>query len=302
MEFSFDMDEAIEFGLEAAVIIRHFRYWIMRHKEEGRHAFDGRTWSYDSYTGLARFFGFWSDQQVRRILTKLVKEGVLLKRNYHQHGSGKGRNPKISWYAFTNEERFLVGRNRQSKVTDDLDRQLKSTVESDRSSVEINRRVSRNQPTTLLTKDTDKTTNRDIQDKGTSCEEFVSGFPGKQAYQLLRRHKISQRIALRLASEHELPQIEQVIKNGIAKQFHSDPTGKNPSFTLQPGWIIKALENAKREGKTIAPTVECRDLEDKLQRRKNYQPAGPEEIEHRKEALRKQAQSLGTVTGQSEER
>jgi hypothetical protein len=99
---SFDPAHAAEFGVEAAIVIHSFTWWIDHNRANGRNQVDGRTWTYNSYSALAKLFPYLTYDQVRRTMERLVVKGVLVKAQ-HSLGNGKAEN----WYAFQDEARFL---------------------------------------------------------------------------------------------------------------------------------------------------------------------------------------------------
>ena len=102
MEHLFDVDEARRYGVDAAIMIRHFRFWILKNKGDNRHFHDGRTWSYGSVKSFSTIFQYWTVNQVRQVLKKLITQKVLRTGNYNQKGYDR-----TTWYAFENEKAFL---------------------------------------------------------------------------------------------------------------------------------------------------------------------------------------------------
>ena len=100
MEHSFDVEEAVAFGVHEAVIIRHFRFWITKNRADKRHFHDGRTWE-----TLARCsFPYLTEHQLRRIMHKLTSgEDSVMVKGYHNQDSFD----RTLWYAFRNEEMML---------------------------------------------------------------------------------------------------------------------------------------------------------------------------------------------------
>lgn len=102
MTYSFDIDVAKEYGVNAAIMIKNFQFWIMKHRAEEKNFYDGRYWTYNSVRGWTELFCFWTPNQIRTILDSLVEKGVLKKGNY---------NPtpydRTLWYAFVDEEKWI---------------------------------------------------------------------------------------------------------------------------------------------------------------------------------------------------
>lgn len=101
MEHLFDVDIAKEYGVNAAIMIRHFQFWIIKNKANGRHFHDGKTWTYNTVQALADIFDYWTPKQVRTILEGLLRKKVLIQGNYNSN-----KYDRTKWYTFVDEERF----------------------------------------------------------------------------------------------------------------------------------------------------------------------------------------------------
>ena len=106
---SFCVDLAEKYGIIGAILIHHFQHWINHNKSLDRNEKDGRTWTYQTRKEIAAWFGYLSEDQVRRETDKLVEEGVLIKGNYN-----KSALDKTIWYAFVNEKMFTKGKSANS--------------------------------------------------------------------------------------------------------------------------------------------------------------------------------------------
>jgi hypothetical protein len=104
MEYSFDIKVAEKYGVDEAIMIKNFQFWIKKNKASKKHSYDGRTWTYNSAEEYTIFFPFWSSKQIRRILSSLISQGVIITGNYN-----KVRYDQTLWYAFDDESEFLSG-------------------------------------------------------------------------------------------------------------------------------------------------------------------------------------------------
>lgn len=98
----FSVEMAKKYGVNAAIMLRHFQFWISKNKANNKHQYDGRTWTYCSVKAFTEIFKYWTPRQIRVILDKLLRKGVIIKGNYNP----KGYN-HTTWYAFKNEKRFV---------------------------------------------------------------------------------------------------------------------------------------------------------------------------------------------------
>lgn len=113
MIHSFDIELAQEFGLDEAIMISNFQFWISKNIANGRHEYEGRFWTYNSIPAFVKIFPYWTEKQVRRILDSLVVQGVLIKGNH-----GKNGYDRTLWYAFLDESKFLKRQNDMPKRAD----------------------------------------------------------------------------------------------------------------------------------------------------------------------------------------
>jgi hypothetical protein len=102
MHHSFDIKYAEKYGVYESIMINNFQYWIIKNKANGKHNYDGRTWTYNSVKALEEIFPYWKSGQIRRCIDSLVEQGVLIKGDYN-----KNRYERPTWYAFFDESFFL---------------------------------------------------------------------------------------------------------------------------------------------------------------------------------------------------
>lgn len=102
MNHSFDIEHAKKYGVDAAIIINHFIFWIEKNRANGKHQHEGRTWTYNSTRAFSLLFPYWSEQKIKRILADLKEKGVLVTGNFNNSGIDRTK-----WYAFENEQSFV---------------------------------------------------------------------------------------------------------------------------------------------------------------------------------------------------
>jgi len=102
MEYSFDVELAKRYGVDEAIMIKSFQYWIRLNKANNSNYYDGHYWTYNTIKALSELFPFWSEKQVRAILQNLLNLKILIKGNYNKLGFDR-----TIWYAFDNESQFL---------------------------------------------------------------------------------------------------------------------------------------------------------------------------------------------------
>lgn len=91
----FDVSVAERYGVDAAILIEHFRFWIDKNRANEKHFYNGRFWTYNSVKAFSKLFPYWSAQQIRRILERLESSGVIVSGNFNASPWDKTK-----WYAF----------------------------------------------------------------------------------------------------------------------------------------------------------------------------------------------------------
>jgi hypothetical protein len=102
MTHSFDIVHAQKYGLNEAIIIHNFQFWITKNRANKTHNHDGRTWTYNSVKAFEELFPYLKYSQIRRCLESLVEQEVLVKGEYNN-----GPYDRTCWYAFNDESMFL---------------------------------------------------------------------------------------------------------------------------------------------------------------------------------------------------
>ena len=94
----FNAELAIEYGIEEAIIMEHFSFWIRKNEADGKHYHDGRFWTYGSLDSFTKIFPYMNSQKIKRVINSLVEQGILLKGNYNDT-----QYDRTLWYAFSDK-------------------------------------------------------------------------------------------------------------------------------------------------------------------------------------------------------
>lgn len=73
---------AEKIGLNEAILLQQIHFWIGKKK----HLKDGRYWVYNTYKEWEKQFPFWSISTIRRAITSLEKQNLLITGNYNKAG------------------------------------------------------------------------------------------------------------------------------------------------------------------------------------------------------------------------
>jgi hypothetical protein len=102
MDFSFNIEFAKRYGVDEAIMVKSFQFWIRLNKANKTNYHDLRYWTYNTNKSLTEYYPFWTEKQVRRIIESLVDKEILIKGNYN-----KIAYDRTIWYAFMNEDLYL---------------------------------------------------------------------------------------------------------------------------------------------------------------------------------------------------
>lgn len=80
---------ACEIGLNEAIILQQIHYWLQKSKNIEA----GHKWIYNTYNAWQKQFPFWSIPTIRRTITSLEKQGVIVTGNFNKAGFDKTK-----WY------------------------------------------------------------------------------------------------------------------------------------------------------------------------------------------------------------
>jgi len=267
MEHLFNVEVAKKYGVNAAILIRHFQFWIIKNKTNKKHLHEGRTWTYCSVKAFTKIFPYWSARQVRVILDNLIKEGVITKGTYSPK-----KYDKTTWYAFVEEEAFVNSDKCICQIGQkDLSKPANGFVKNDQLI-----------PDVITDKSTDEKTDKFINNF-TSTPLSLQTQDEQQGCRLLVKFGVSPSIADNIVFNQNTPlnSIKQTIKNGLAKAVYTN------NFVLEAGYIVQTLNKARGESKIVKPTKSFRRMDRKFAEPQiKRTPLSPEQFERKKQKMR----------------
>lgn len=96
MEHSFDVEIAVRYGINSAILLKNLYFWIQKNAANGRHYHDGTYWTYNSKKAFVELFPYLTERQVRTALDRLVSEEIVIVGNYNERAFDH-----TAWYAIT---------------------------------------------------------------------------------------------------------------------------------------------------------------------------------------------------------
>ena len=87
-------DIAAAIGMDEAAFLQEVHYWLTVNRKAGNNYRDGRYWTYNSYEQWADLLKVFNVMKIRRIVSKLVKMGILITGRYN-----KLNTDRTKWYS-----------------------------------------------------------------------------------------------------------------------------------------------------------------------------------------------------------
>jgi hypothetical protein len=92
-------------GLNEAIVLQQLYYWLQKNPKIK----DDQAWVYNSITDWQQQFCFFGINTIRRVLDKLIRDGVVIKSEFN-----KTSFDKISWYSINYEALNAIVENHKS--------------------------------------------------------------------------------------------------------------------------------------------------------------------------------------------
>lgn len=223
MKININVYAAVKYGLEEAILLQNFYFWINHNIQKKINEKDGKIWTFTSINNLLEKYPFLTTGKIRSALESLLKIGILIKGNYN-------KNPynKTSWYAFKDDtvfneiKKLFEGEKKSSFDTDKKEpvqeMETKNTIhvpedkkgdvcDSNKSICEINKsnKINKdniNSKLSLNNQSSEKSNNKNIfqDDKNTLISELMKrGITIFQVHSIVKNYK----------KEHLLTKIKQ---------------------------------------------------------------------------------------------
>lgn len=103
MNYSFDVEVATEIGVDGAIMMQNLVFWLNKNIANNTNYIDGKYWTFNSIKAFGLLFPFWSEKQIRRILTNLIDNGYIETGVFN-----KSRYDRTKWYTLTEKGLSLM--------------------------------------------------------------------------------------------------------------------------------------------------------------------------------------------------
>ena len=103
MNHSFDIDIAVKYGVNAAVLLNNIYFWCEHNQANGTNFHDGYYWTYNSRKAFSELFPYMTQKAVATALQKLIDDGILITGNYNVSAYDR-----TMWYAVTEKGKCII--------------------------------------------------------------------------------------------------------------------------------------------------------------------------------------------------
>ena len=122
----FDPQIAVKYGVNAAILLQNIAYWCEHNEANEKNYNDGLYWTYNSTKAFRELFPYMSDWQVRKAISALVDDGLIVTGNYNQ-----STYDRTLWYAITEKGKSIlpVGKMDTEKTTTSIYKKPRMEIE-----------------------------------------------------------------------------------------------------------------------------------------------------------------------------
>lgn len=111
MNHTFDVDIAVEYGLNCAIILENLKFWIAKNEANEVNFHDGYYWTYNSVKAFKKLFPYISERQISNALNKLEENGIIITGNYNAVAYDRTK-----WYAITKKGESIMQKCKMKNV------------------------------------------------------------------------------------------------------------------------------------------------------------------------------------------
>ena len=125
MKHIFDVDVAMELGINAAIVLENIGFWIKKNEANRTNYYDGYYWTHNTRKAYIELFPYLSEKQIHLVFKKLIEGDYIICGNYNQ-----SKYDRTLWYALTDKGRKILGYD-EPKTDSAEDNQKQYVTEQD---------------------------------------------------------------------------------------------------------------------------------------------------------------------------
>tara|TARA_R110001592_G_scaffold21695_1_gene87233 strand:+ start:3669 stop:4421 length:753 start_codon:yes stop_codon:yes gene_type:complete len=135
-DLCFNPEAAQMYGVDGAIMLHHLAFWVYRNKLNEKNEIDGHTWTWNSARAYTEIFPFWKNNQIRRILMNLEKDGAILSAVHN-----RARWDRTKWYTVTDKVQsfyhFQKSANASKEIVKSIPKKKKMDVKKSKDQYQI---------------------------------------------------------------------------------------------------------------------------------------------------------------------
>lgn len=120
MNHSFNVEIAKKYGIEKAVLLENFYFWIKKNKANKRNMHEGKVYTYNTAEAFAELFPYIKERKIAQILREMENEdGLLLSGQFHNYDRTKSytlTDFAMSFFEPSNIQNFDNGKSENSTM------------------------------------------------------------------------------------------------------------------------------------------------------------------------------------------
>ena len=102
MNHYFDVEVATKYNVNIAIFLNNLAHWTIVNIANRQNYYDFRYWTYNSRRAFLELFPYWTDDQLRTIISNAIKADLVLEGNYN-----KKAYDKTKWYSLSDKALVL---------------------------------------------------------------------------------------------------------------------------------------------------------------------------------------------------
>lgn len=120
--YNFSTKDAVEHGIDSAIILYNMRYWLDYARAHGEHENEGYYWMYAKASKMQTIFPFWTANKIQKTLKKLEENGVIISGSFNSSAWDRTK-----WYTLPE---FSTQPKRNHRVSETADCSFSQTAVS----------------------------------------------------------------------------------------------------------------------------------------------------------------------------
>lgn len=89
MNHSFNVEIATQYGIEKAILIENFYFWISKNKANKKNIYDGKPYTYNTAEAFEELFPYMKARKISQLLREMEQENLIISRQFGKYDRTK---------------------------------------------------------------------------------------------------------------------------------------------------------------------------------------------------------------------